>query len=153
MSQIEVTQENLKNLMDMQYRFHAFKSKLEHMSPAVQKEFDALSDAVRLLFKEQGEKDDKAHSAKYDFFDELQTKHNLKTVWSLYEIEDINANFGYVSVLKYLDVSEAVGREVTYMELWLIADRLIRASGDWHHSFIEAFAARGENVYELVTGS
>lgn len=153
MSQIEVTQENLKNLMDMQYSFHAFKSKLEHMSPAVQKEFDDLAAAVRTLFQEQNDKEAKEHTANYEMFDELQTKHNLNAVWSMYEIGDINATFGQVSVLKYLDVSEAVGREVTYLELWQIADRLMKASGDSHHVFIEGFAPRGENVFELVTGS
>lgn len=153
MSQIEVTQENLKNLMDMQYRFHAFKSKLEHMSPAIQKEFDALSDAVRTLFQEQNDKEAKEHTANYEMFDEIQTKHNLSSVWSMYEIGDINSKFGYVAVLKYLDVSEAVWRDVSYLELWQIADRLMKASGDSHHVFIEGFAPCGEDDFELVTGS
>jgi len=153
MSQIEVTQENLKNLMDMQYRFHAFKSKLEHMSPVIQKEFDALADAVRILFKEQSDKDAKEHTAKYEFFDKIQEENNLHSTWSIYEIDDIHAKFGYVQELTYLSETEAVNRDVTYLELWVIADRLMRASGDHHHVFIEAFVCRGNDNYELSTGS
>lgn len=41
----------------------------------------------------------------------------------------------------------------TYLQLWQIADRLIRQSGDLHHVFVEYFFIKGDGILELSTGS
>jgi len=42
----------------------------------------------------------------------------------------------------------------TYKDLWHLADKLIRHSGDEHHIYIENFRHNAErNVWELSTGS
>lgn len=41
---------------------------------------------------------------------------------------------------------------VSWADLWLLADRLVRESGDSHHSFIEVFKVKGDNL-EMETGS
>lgn len=41
---------------------------------------------------------------------------------------------------------------VSWADLWLLADRLVGESGDRHHSFIEVFKVKGDNL-EMETGS
>lgn len=154
MSQIEVSQENLKNLMDKQYKFHALLGKMEHMSPEIKSEFEELQQAVRELFKEHQQREDKAQSAKSNVFDKISEANGFKSIWSMYEVDDINAVFGYVEGVEYEGCSELVGTEVTWLQLWAIADRLIEESGDSHHLFIENFAKKdNEHLHRLITGS
>lgn len=145
MSQIEVSQENLKNLMDKQYKFHALLGKLEHMSPEVKAEFEELQQAVRELFKEHHQREDEAQANKSDMFDKISEANGFKSIWSIYEVDDINAVFGYVEGVEYAGCSELVGTEITWLQLWAIAERLIEESGDDHHVFIE-FCKKTTNI-------
>lgn len=80
------------------------------------------------------------------------------TCWSMYEIHD----FGAVAhegewTVKYDGGWGIAGEEKvtnpTYLQLWQIADRLIRLSGDLHHIFVEDFSIEDNNVLDLSTGS
>ncbi len=154
MKQIKVSQENLKNLMDTQYKFHSFAAKLEHMSPEVKAEFKELQDAVRLLFKEQREIEEKEYETKSNMLDKISNENNFISIWSIHEVDDMNSIFGYVEAVKYEDIIEQVNSEVTWLQLWGIADRLIRLSGDEHHLFIENFnKSSKDNCHHLSTGS
>jgi hypothetical protein len=154
MSQIEVSQENLKNLMDKQYKFHALLGKLEHMSPQIKADFEELKQAVHDLFKDHRQREDEAQANKSDMFDKISEANGFKSIWSIYEVDDINAVFGYVEGVEYAGCSEQVGTEITWLQLWAIADRLIEESGDDHHIFIENFAKKdNEHMHRLITGS
>lgn len=154
MSQIEVSQENLKNLMDKQYKFHALLGKLEHMSPQIKAEFEELQKAVHDLFKEHRQREDNAQAAKSDMFDKIREANGFRSIWSIYEVDDINAVFGYVEGVEYEGCNKHVGKEVTWLELWQIAELLIEESGDSHHIFIENFAKKdNEHLHRLITGS
>lgn len=154
MTEIKVTQEALKKLMDLQYKFHSLESKLEHMSPQVKAEFKELSGAVHELFKPHREQEDNAYSLKSAMLDKLQDEHGFKSIWSISEVADMNAIFGYVEAVEYEGNTEIVGTEVTWLQLWAIADRLIKQSGDFHHIFVENFHKKnGDIVHKLVTGS
>lgn len=155
MSDIIVSQENLQKLLDVQYRFFSFKNKLEHMSPEVKKEFDVLCGAVEDLFDEHHKSEQQEEDKIRDILEKISDEHGFKSIWSIYEIKDMTAIFGYVSSLSYLGEREQVDKEVTYIELWTIADRLITLSGDEHHVFIENFSnyKSNDNNYELQTGS
>jgi len=154
MSQIEVSQEHLKNLMDKQYKFHAFNQKLEHMSPQVKAEFAELTLAVQDLFKEHQEKEDKKYVDKSKMFDKIRDDNSFSSIWSIYKVDDINSIFGYVQEVEYLTCVEIVAKEVTWLELWAIAERLMKQSGDSHHVFIEGFAKKPNDIsHHLITGS
>ena len=154
MSQIEVSQENLKNLMNSQYKFHALSAKLEHMSPQVKADFEELQKAVHDLFKDHRQREDKAQADKSDKLEKISEANGFKSIWSIHEVDDINAIFGYVEGVEYEGCSELVGTEVTWLQLWAIAERLIEESGDDHHVFIENFAKKdNEHLHRLITGS
>lgn len=154
MSEIKVTQEGLEKLMNLQYKFHSVGQKLEHMSPQIQAEFKELQSAVSELFKSHREQEDKSARLKYAMLEKIQDEHNFESTWSISEVDDMNAIFGYVEGVEYLGNTEIIGKEVTWLELWATADRLIKQSGDFHHIFIENFHKKtGDIVHRLVTGS
>lgn len=154
MSEIKVTQANLKNLMDIQYKFHSFSQKLEHMSPQVKSDFQELQNAVQALFKEQREQDDKSHDEKSELFDLVREQHKFSSIWSIYKMSDFKEQFGFVEAVEYQGHTEVVGTEVTWLQLWEIADRLIELSGDTHHLFVENFSKKDKDiVHRLITGS
>lgn len=154
MIEIKVTQEGLEKLMNLQYKFHSLEAKLEHMSPQVKAEFAELYGAVKDLFKAHREEEDKAYSLKSEVLDKIQEEHGFQSIWSMSEVSDMNAVFGYVEAVEYEGNTEVVGTEVTWLQLWAIADRLIKQSGDFHHIFVENFHKKtGDIVHTLVTGS
>ncbi len=154
MSEIKVTQEGLENLMNLQYKFHSLSAKMEHMSPQVKAELAELSGAVHDLFKTHREEEDKAYSLKSEVLDKIQEEHGFQSVWSMSEVTDMTAVFGYVEAVEYEGNTEVVGTEVTWLQLWAIADRLMKQSGDFHHVYIENFAKKPNEIYhQLITGS
>lgn len=154
MSEIIVTQEALKNLMDNQYKFHSLHSKLEHMSPEVKYQFEELQNYVKELFKPYQEKEDQNLAIKMDLFDKIQEENCFTTTWSIYSVDNLNDIFGYVDSVKYEGCVVVVGKEVTWLELWAVADSLVKQSGDSHHIFIEGFSKRPNlTAHELITGS
>lgn len=154
MSEIIVKQEALKKLMGLQYKFHSVSQKMEHMSPQIQAEFTELQEAVRELFQPHREQEDKADALRREMLDKIEEEHGFKTIWSVPKIDDMNAIFGYVESVEYLGCIEIIGKEVTWVELWATADRLIKQSGDFHHIFIENFAKKPTEIsHRLITGS
>lgn len=154
MTEIKVTQEGLNKLMNLQYKFHSVGQKLEHMSPQIQAEFKELQSAVSELFKSHREEEDKAYSLKSEVLDKIQEENGFQAIWSMSEVSDMNAMFGYVEAVEYEGNTEMVGTEVTWLQLWAIADRLIKQSGDFHHIYVENFHKKtGDIVHRLVTGS
>lgn len=154
MTEIIVTQEALEKLMGLQYKFHSVSQKMEHMSPQIQAEFTELQEAVRELFQPHREQEDKADRLRTDVLEKIQDEHGFESVWSVPKIDDMNAIFGYVEGVEYLGNTEIIGKEVTWLELWATADRLIKQSGDFHHIFIENFHKKtGDIVHRLVTDS
>lgn len=98
---------------------------------------------------------DSEFDRKYTFYDSIAKANNLKTVWSDFSIEDFNQVFGFISDLKYLEVCLEVNKEVTYLELWKLAEKLILITDDWGHYFIESFnpIKNKPSCYEMFTGS
>lgn len=154
MSEIIVTQESLKKLMNLQYKFHSLSQKLEHMSPQIQAEFAELQGAVKEVFKPHREREAEVESLRMKMLEKIQDEHGFSTIWSISEIDDMNASFGYVESVEYLGYIEIIGKDVTWLELWATAERLIKQSGDSHHIFIENFAKKPNEIsHHLITGS
>lgn len=154
MSEIKVNQESLKKLMNLQYKFHSVGQKLENMSPQIQAEFAELQEAVRELFKPHREQEDKADRLRTDVLEKIQDEYGFESVWSISTVDDMNSVFGFVESVEYLGCIEIIGKEVTWVELWATADRLINQSGDFHHIFIENFHKKPNEIsHQLITGS
>lgn len=103
--------------------------------------------------------DDAAYEKNSAHYDAISEEHGFKTIWSVYEVADLNAPFaGAATHVLYKDhwgkteVSVPINGN-TWVDLWLAAERAIEQSGDNHHIFIEAFIPGDEGVLVLSTGS
>jgi hypothetical protein len=91
------------------------------------------------------EQDNRAFTRKNDLYDEIRTAEKFQSIWSIYEVDDLDAlhPFGDVAQVGYTEhwgkptFSEIKGP--TWRDLWRAADHCIRNSGDDHHIFIERF--------------
>jgi hypothetical protein len=99
---------------------------------------------------------------KFDYFDNISDQHLFKTIWSVYEVEDINdlAFTGTDLILRYSHhwgeetLTRALPSYPTWLDMWKAANSLINESGDDHHIFIEDFVLDPETkLIELYTGS
>lgn len=90
-------------------------------------------------------------------YKEVARKHKFASVWSLYEVANLQdaAPFNGVDMLRYAGVEVPVPHNPTWLDLWFAADAAMSASGDEHHIFIEQFVPVKDSprVLELWTGS
>ena len=103
--------------------------------------------------------DEKIAAKRDSHYNEISDKNDFKSIWSVYEVEDLNAPFaGAATHVLYKDhwgkkeVSVPINGN-TWVDLWRAADTAIKQSGDNHHIFIEAFIPGDEGVLVLSTGS
>lgn len=107
--------------------------------------------------------DDIAFSTKNNHYGAVAADLGLKSVWSLYEVEDLSAPHPYGKVDAVIYDSHWGNKPVsckvngnTWAALYVAANACIRDSGDDHHTFIEAFRKEerdGKQVLVLSTGS
>jgi hypothetical protein len=93
-------------------------------------------------------------------FGKIQKENNFKTIWSIYEIEDINENSGLVADYLTDGVTDAIvelpNRDLTWLELWEYADKLNNLLGYSEHIFVESFEVKsinGKRKLEVFFGS
>lgn len=111
--------------------------------------------------------DNEAFDRKHDIYFKVKEHWGFKTLWSIYEVEDMEAQHPFAGALQvaYVDhwgdepvfaeiKSEGAGHG-TWIDLWRAADEAIRRSGDQHHIFIEQFRPNPKNPQQLLltTGS
>ena len=106
--------------------------------------------------------DEAGFDAKMDHYHAVQQENQFRTVWSLFEVEDLFQQHAFPGALHiaYRDHwgPEAVFEEIkgnTWLDLYRAADAAIRRSGDEHHCFIEAFIPVADQPQQLrlTTGS
>ena len=98
--------------------------------------------------------------AKHNYFANLRDEHKFVSIWSIYDVQNINdrPNFESCRSVCYTDhwgkpvEIELPNNEYTWLDLWNVADECIKLSGDVHHIFIEGFKQK-EGKLELLTGS
>jgi len=103
--------------------------------------------------------DDDDEFTKSDHYDDVGDKLGLSTIWSMFEVDDLNSPHPYrgAQTLVYKDhfgekpVYVPIAG-ITWADLWVAADAAIKQSGDNHHVFIEGFAQGSEYLF-LRTGS
>ncbi len=106
--------------------------------------------------------DDAAFDAKMEHYSTVQQELGLRSIWSIYEVEDLNQPHPYVNAAEicYRDHwgEDAVYETIpgpTWRDLYTAADRCIQRSGDQHHIFIEHFHSVADQPHQLrlTTGS
>lgn len=124
-----------------------------------------LQEAIALLdsgLASAYDQDEAAAAKSSAHFDEVSEKLGVKSIWSMYEVSDMYAPhpWPHHKILAYSDHWGDGEVKVyidgpTWADLWVAADRAIKASGDGHHIFIEDFTQSKTRDFELClsTGS
>lgn len=106
--------------------------------------------------------DHAAFEAKSEHYSVVQSELGLRSIWSIYEVEDLNQPHPYAAAAEicYRDHwGDAPVYEIipgpTWRDLYSAADRCIQRSGDGHHIFIESFQPVADQPHQirLTTGS
>lgn len=127
--------------------------KVERLEAVIQRFEQGLADAYR--------QDNEGFDRKFDHYSEVKQQLGLRSIWSVFEVEDLNSPHPFQGALQ-LAYSEHWGGESVFEEikgetwtaLYVAADRCIRRSGDDHHVFIEAFEPVADTQQlRLTTGS
>ena len=123
---------------------------------------------------------DNTFEGKMRYFDSVRSVNELDSVWSIYEIDDVNDRVPLIinkglNRITYEHVrSDATTEELnadladggkrasamvsafvagdTWLDWWKAAESCIRKSGT-HHRYIEDFVLQEDGSFELVTGS
>lgn len=111
-------------------------------------EIEEIVERIRkVALKSAYEQDNQAFESKHDQYHHWQQHYGLKSIWSLYEVENMTLCHPYKDA-EYVvyDQHWGEGGEVVrkiegkdWNSLYRAADAAIQASGDDHHVFIEAF--------------
>jgi len=122
----------------------------------LQKALDLINKGLDNAYKQ----DEAVYERNSAHYDAISTEHGFKTIWSVHEVDDLNAPFaGAATHVLYKDhwgpgdVMVPINGN-TWVDLWRAADEAISKSGDTHHVFIEAFIPSNvTGVLVLSTGS
>jgi len=99
---------------------------------------------------------------KFHYYDAQRQQLGLKSVWSLYEVDDLATAHPYTGarqvVYRDYDLDVPVTMPIngdTWADLYVSADECIRNSGDNHHIYVEAFVPNKNDATQLLlyTGS
>ncbi len=124
--------------------------------------FEKLNQEIEKLngfFEKYRNKEEDDFDKKMDGFSKIQSFHNFMSIWSIYEIHPNKMKQPFapdiVKEVEYEGLTVKVDKKVSWLEMWTLADHLIRKSGDTHHVFIESFDEDKKNPgrYKLSTGS
>lgn len=118
------------------------------------------AERIRSALKSAYAQDHAAFERKHDYFAAVQAGAKLKSIWSIYKVEDFGQQHPYhcADTMVYTDhwgnkpVEEPILGK-TWADLYSAADRCIQRSGDGHHVFIEGFEFVTSNKLRLTTGS
>jgi len=97
-----------------------------------------------------------------DVFEQIRMANGLHTTWSIFEVENIYDDSkirgttlvfeGWESDAEVPITSNPINGEVSWMHLWMAADKAIQESND-HHTFIEKFIPMSDGRVRLICGS
>lgn len=138
--------EYFKEIENKDYEIEVFHDNINIISYKATRDND--------IAKLEKEMDNEEIKRKIEYFGKVQETNNFISVWSMFEINDIYSkhylnDFDYIS---YEGNTIKLDGE-TWLDIWRIADELIRKSGDFHHIFIENIHEDENNILTLSTGS
>lgn len=127
-------------------------------NPAV----DEIVKRIRASLNDCYDQENEVFDRKHSLYSETKRKFCLKSVWSIYEVDDFCDDQPYENIKKmmYAPYGGPVVINNCYscrnwLDLYLIANMCIEESGDSHHIYIEGFevSKTDPTMLVLTTGS
>ena len=157
---VTVTADEFTKIHNALCEFRSLQNLFDGMlHPAMTAKFNRAMVDISDGLKGAYEQDEHASVAKSTHYENVQEDLGLKSIWSMYEVDNLNAPHPFEGAQEVLyrnhwgpkPVHVAVNG-LTWAALYVAADAAIRDSGDEHHVFIEQFKQSG-NTLILSTGS
>ena len=127
------------------------------LAPSMLDQFKKVITKIRAGLLDVRTQQDNLWQKRQNYYSEMKEEHGMKTVWSIFEVDNLNAPSGITATeLKYNGWGEATIKMApgnkTYMELWNYAEQVLYEADDMEHCFIESFT-QGGDICILGTGS
>lgn len=155
--------EDMEKIESLSPDLHSLSQRLDGLNIKFSQQIENANSLINKTFEKYREKEDNDFDKKMDGFSKIQDKHKLWSIWSEYAISpsDMKKKFNDkpVESLSYESWGKPqtlkVGKITTWLEMWKIADQIMKLSGDKHHQFIEDFVEdkKKPGHFSLVTGS
>lgn len=152
----------LRDLHNAGCYFHSFIERYRDvLGKQVIEDFERPWNLFSNVRKEILEVENKVFEEKHAYYDKIRNDNLFLSRWSIYEIDDVFQPSHVVGATKIVystwdgDPQEAEldpSHTYTWIELWSIADKMVRDSGDRHHVFVEKFSLK-DGVVKLLCGS
>lgn len=147
----------LRDLHNAGCYFHSFIERYRDvLGKQVIEDFERPWNLFLNVRKKILEVESKSFDKKFNYYDSIRKQNNFMSIWSLYEVDDINAHSHVVGAteLRYEDkkIDLDPNHHYTWFELWSCADKIMQETDDRHHIFIELFKLNGA-IVELWCGS
>lgn len=106
------------------------------------------------LFKELADQHDDSFETRFEKLKEIKTESGFITIWSMYEIEDLDEPHRFTQS-KEICINEIVVdiKGNTWYDLWAATDEAVEQSGDFDHIFIEGFHIKKNGQLVPMLGS
>ena len=156
----QLTAQEFSDIHNAKCELHGILQSMEGVvHPTLESRLRGAIEKINLALKNAYAQDEAVAEKRASHYDAICNEHGFKTIWSVHEVEDLNAPFaGAATHVLYKDhwgdkpVTVAINGN-TWVDLWRAAEDAIMQSGDTHHIFIEAFVPGKEGVLVLSTGS
>lgn len=155
--------EDMEKIEQLSPYLHSLLSDLNGFHPKFLEQINQVEQVISTAFAKYRKNYADSLTNKMHGFDAIQEKNKLWAVWSEYKIKpsDMKKQFSDkpVESLTYESwgptIKMPVGKITTWLEMWKIADKVMKLSGDTHHIFIEKIAEdeKKPGHFKLITGS
>lgn len=157
---VTISQHDWKTLHNTLCELRSIAGDMERSLIKVER-IESVIHSFEAALKDAYQQDNDAFDRKHDLFRDVQTEMKLRSIWSIYEIEDFYSDHPWPDATHVVYDQHWGEKDITvpilgprWVDLWVSADAAIRASGDGHHVFIESFTPiRESSSLRLSTGS
>lgn len=164
-----LTPEEFRNVHNALCDLNQIAQKLAPVAGDMAGEMNQAIQTIREQFAGAYRAEDELFETRNDHYHNWGHRNHLRdSIWSMYEVADLDSDSHLLApdqpklivYRSHWGKNPSVTRidpEVTnWGYLWIVAEALIRASGDRHHVYVEGFHVTewlGEPALELITGS
>jgi hypothetical protein len=157
MSKFEITSEDMTDIHNgLVYLRNAIDKLEDTLSPFIIVELRKSKSLIQKGFNGVQTQKDKQWDDRNDYYTEIKERCRFQSVWSMYEVEDIEEKAfdledGSVLVHENFSVPLPVG-SVSWFQLWMAAEEAIYAVGG-DHIFIESLTQSSINPKIILLGT
>lgn len=163
---MNLTPEQYKELNSIYPKFHSVISVLEKtVKPEIVAEIVEMQQTFYKVFADKWKSEDEAFDKNYQALSEIADANGLESIWSVSEVPATDLDKVFTKEKKVIITYSSWGnpveyvlenkgdKQITWLEMWRVADKVIKMSGDDHHVFVEAFRKVAKGKYQLICGS